>query len=248
MPTNESLQERLARYQVETMRAVAPPGPAAVRRTVLRRQRRRVALAGVAALVAIASAIGVARWLPTRVTPVNPEPVGVGLQPPGVVAHHVGVLVTLVLAVVVTVAPDHRRPRLGPVADLHVSGPSSVTLASDGTVYRGQFNLTINNSGIPYTQTTVYLALPVGVDIDFQAGDPGFGTCVRPPSPETFACYASSIPSRRPDRRRCMSSPSTRPARPSSSSWASSCGTSPTAPTRPRPTITVALQIVLPAT
>jgi hypothetical protein len=173
------------------MRAVVPPGPAAVRRTVLRRQRRRVALAGVAALVALASAIGVARWVPTRVAPVNPSPSVSASTPAAPPASS---------PVSPSTSPSPTPPPsaspTGPVSgtDLHVTGPTSVTLTSDGTVYRGQFSLTITNTGDPYQGTVVYLTYPAGVSVDYEAGDPGFSECLNARPPETWFCSGPSIP------------------------------------------------------
>jgi hypothetical protein len=192
VPTNETLDERLARYHGETMRLAVPPGAAAVRRTVLRRQRRRVVLAGVAALVAVASAIGLSQWLPTRVAPVNPEPSVTASTPAAPPAS----TASPSTSPSPTPPPSAPSASAGPVSgtDLHVTGPTSVTLTSDGTVYGGQFNLTITNTGDPYQGTVVYLTYPAGVSVDYEAGDPGFSNCLNARPPETWFCSGPSIP------------------------------------------------------
>src|SRR5689334_8269735 len=53
--------------------------------------------------------------------------------------------------------------------NLKVSGPTTVTLQSDGTIYRGQFTVTITNAGPPYTLTQVLVFLPTGVHVDTAA-------------------------------------------------------------------------------
>jgi len=90
--------------------------------------------------------------------------------------------------------PPPPPPSAVPGADLHVTGPTMVTLEPDGTVYRGQFQVTITNSGEPYTVTGVSLTLPNGVDVDFQAGDPGFSTCVTTAPPAKWTCGGPSVP------------------------------------------------------
>jgi hypothetical protein len=197
VPTNETLDERLARYHRETMRAVAPPGANAVRRTVLRRQRRRVVLAGVAAVLAVASAIGLSRFLPTHVAPINPEPsvsASTPAAPPA--SSPPASAASPSTSPSPTPSSSASSASAGPVSgtDLHVTGPTSVTLASDGTVYRGQFNLIITNTGDPYQGTVVYLTNPAGVDVDYAAGDPGFANCLNARPPETWFCSGPSIP------------------------------------------------------
>ena len=77
--------------------------------------------------------------------------------------------------------------------DLRVSGPTSVTLQSDGTVYRGQFSVAITNAGAPYSITSVYLILPTGVQIDFP-GTTGFAQCLTTAPPYTWICSGNTIP------------------------------------------------------
>jgi hypothetical protein len=198
VPTNETLDERLARYHRETMRAVAPPGAAVVRRTVLRRQRRRVALAGVAAVVAIASAIGIARFAPIRVSPVNPDPstsvtVSVGPTPPGSTSSTTPSTGTSPSAS--SPPPSSSSSSAGGATDLHVTAPTSVTLQSDGTVYRGQFDIKVTNSGTgpPGPSMQVFLAVPTGVDFGRQA-DSGLGLCLTAAPPENWSCNPDAVP------------------------------------------------------
>ena len=77
-----------------------------------------------------------------------------------------------------------------------MSGPTTaVLMQSDGTIYRGQFTVTITNAGPPYTVTFVRVFLPTGVHIDFAAGNPGFATCVTQFQPGWWGCTGPSIPS-----------------------------------------------------
>ena len=67
-------------------------------------------------------------------------------------------------------------------------------MQSDGTIYRGQFTVTITNGGAPYSVTPVYVTLPLGVEIDFAAGDSGFATCLTTAPPDSWVCAGNAIP------------------------------------------------------
>ena len=190
MSSRESLEQCLSEFDAETVGAVIPPGADAVRRAVHRRQWRRTVVAAGAALVAVISVVGLSIVVRPR---------------PGVVIP--GPLVTAPRSTVSESSsprPDPSASTISPTAGitaptatgppLRVTGPSSVTLQSDGTVYRGQFTLTVTNTGWPYSDTIVYLTPPAGVTVDFLAGDPGFGACVGTAAPETWACNGPSIP------------------------------------------------------
>ena len=79
--------------------------------------------------------------------------------------------------------------------ELKVSGPTTVTLQSDGTIYRGQFTVTITNAGPPYNLTQVLVFLPTGVHVDTAAGNPGFSMCGTTSLPDWWGCSGPSIPS-----------------------------------------------------
>lgn len=106
----------------------------------------------------------------------------------------VTVTITVTSTGIVTGTPAPGQPAPAGL-DLKASGPGGVTMHADGTRYRGQFTLTATNSGPAYGSTLIYVALPDGVDIDFMAGNPGFGPClVIAPAPEKWACNADPIP------------------------------------------------------
>jgi|SRR5262245_15651729 len=195
MPTNESLNQRLDRFHAETVRAVNPPGPDAVRRTVRLRQRRRSGAAALAAFLAVASLLGVTLLAQPRIGPVEPGPT----SPAGPTSTFDSPTPSNSPSPGSSATASNRASSspaksLSNVPDLTVSGPSSLTLQSDGTIYRGQFTLTVTNLGPPYVGTLVFLTLPAGVDIDFSAGDPGFSACVGHPTLSTPACNGPAIP------------------------------------------------------
>jgi hypothetical protein len=184
MPSRESLEQCLSEFDAETVGAVLPPGADAVRRAVHRRERRRTMVAASAAVVAVLSVIGLTTVARPRPSVVIPGPAVSTAAPPTTPAR----------------SSSSTSPTAGPTSaavrgPLRVSGPSSVTLHTDGTVYRGQFTLTVTNTGPPYTDTIVYLTTPAGIWVDFPAGDPGFGACMGATAPEIWTCTGPSIPS-----------------------------------------------------
>jgi len=117
---------------------------------------------------------------PPATTPTTTAPAVVPPQPAPTTAH----------------TPPPPLPPPTPTGELKVSGPTTaVLMQSDGTIYRGQFTVTITNAGPPYTVTFVRVFLPTGVHIDFAAGNPGFATCVTQFQPGWWGCTGPSIPS-----------------------------------------------------
>jgi hypothetical protein len=94
-------------------------------------------------------------------------------------------------------APPPPPPPTTPTTlDLRVTAPSNVTMQSDGTIYRGQFTVTIANVGTPMPNGImgVRVSWPIGVQIDWQAGDPGFANCLTTSPPGWWICAGPSIP------------------------------------------------------
>jgi hypothetical protein len=81
-------------------------------------------------------------------------------------------------------------------ADLHLVGPSEVTLTPSDGKYRGTLTLTITNTGpTPYGLTELWVTLPAGVDIDFSNAPP-FGACLLTSTPSTSECSGDPVPAR----------------------------------------------------
>jgi hypothetical protein len=95
------------------------------------------------------------------------------------------------------VEPAPPPPPPPPISlDLRVTAPSTVTMHSDGTIYRGQFTVTIANVGTPMPNGIMGVRLfpPTGVQIDWQAGDPGFANCLTTSPPGWWICAGPSVP------------------------------------------------------
>ena len=79
-------------------------------------------------------------------------------------------------------------------APLEIALPGSVTLHSDGTVYRGEFTVTVKNTGNPFTSGQVFVTAPTGIEVEFTAGDPGFNGCTYITGPEYYGCVGLVVP------------------------------------------------------
>lgn len=218
MSGDDPIEAPLAQYFRETMQMVAPPGPDAVRATIHRRQRRRHVVVTSVVMVAVLSVLLVSALARPRTDPTHPTSAGpsatTGPSPtttaPTTTAPNSPTPTTTTPGS--AAGPGTSQTTPGPTrsnasngygtfvpaptgVDLSISGPTSVTLTSDGTIYRGQVTITATNHGQPYNQTLVPVAFPAGVKIDFNAGNPwqgcsGAGT----PSPYSWMCYAPTVP------------------------------------------------------
>jgi hypothetical protein len=188
------IRGHFAAYRQRVRDEVRSPGLEDLHRTLHRRQRARTAVLGTVAAVAVLMAVGqlatgirrapgsgpATGTSPSRVQagsspPVGPSPAG---SSPG---------------------PSSARspqPPPGAGSDLRLStGPGPVTLRPEGGSYRGTISIGVHNGGRqPHARTEVYVTLPVGVELDFSSGDPGFDHCVFLPPPETLRCSGEVIP------------------------------------------------------
>ena len=78
--------------------------------------------------------------------------------------------------------------------DLHASAPSSVVLHPDGGVYRGEFAVTLKNTGSPYTWGQAFVTTQPGLEVEFMGSDPGFNGCVFITGPEYYGCVGPVVP------------------------------------------------------
>jgi hypothetical protein len=78
--------------------------------------------------------------------------------------------------------------------DLHASAPGSVTLHPDGGIYRGEFTVTLKNTGSPYPWGQAFVTTQPGLEVEFTAGDPGFNGCTYITGPEYYGCVGPVVP------------------------------------------------------
>jgi hypothetical protein len=193
---------RFAAYHRAVSGEVRAPGVEAVHRAVLRRQRRRTALA-MAAVIAVAVAafsqfaLG-GEFVPLPAGPtatpspsmVRPSPSGAAPSPssssssptpgPGV-------------SEVATAGPDLRAYPVVDGPELHVVALASVSLRPVDGAYRGTVNIDVYNSGRqPYTYLRLHLSIPEGVRWDTTDGSPTLGGCGG--SPAEWICGLNPVP------------------------------------------------------
>jgi hypothetical protein len=95
-----------------------------------------------------------------------------------------------------TASPQESVAPASMPADLHIAGPTEVTLTPSNGKYAGTLTLTVSNTGpTPYGQTGVDITMPAGVTVDFSNGPP-FGPCVFQGSASNWVCGGQVVPAR----------------------------------------------------
>jgi hypothetical protein len=212
--TDREFQSRFDAYRRGLSGNVRPPGAEAVHRTVLRRQRRRTAVAGALAVVALIVAL--AQFAVDR----GPDSAPIGPPGPSVTGTPSPVTSASPSASPSSASPSSASPsskssssrppasvppaeqvppsRTFAVVDgyeLHVVALPEVRLQPVDGLYRGIVYVDVYNSGRqPSNYDSVYITEPPGVDWDSPDGYPTMGGCVGVASPETWGCGLEGVP------------------------------------------------------
>src|SRR5262245_3538712 len=179
-----------------TLSSVRPPGPQAVRHTVLRRQRNRVTATALAAVIAIGGALGAYLSTGPRrgIAPAGPTVSATSPSQPAPSSQQA----------TSSSAPNSSTPSSSPAsatpgpmpADLHLSGPTELTLTPSNGKYHGTLTMTLHNTGpTPYGRTLIFTSSPDGLSFDFP-NQPLWGPCFLIQGDEPMECNGPAISAR----------------------------------------------------
>jgi hypothetical protein len=213
--TDRQFQARFDAYRRDLAGTVRPPGAEAVHRTVLRRQRRRTAVAGalaVVALVVVLMQFAIDRGPDSA--PIGPPAPSVTGPPSAVVSPSPSPPPSSAApssAAPSSQPPTSRAPSSAPAAEqvpasrsypvvdgyeMHVVALPEVRLQPVDGLYRGIVYVDVYNSGRQPSDTNmVYITEPAGVRWDSPDGYPTMGACMGTDPPETWGCMSEAVPS-----------------------------------------------------